>query len=66
MSINDKKIHRLVSLLIKNHCHAVFDFKQKAGYCRNGFPESNGKWAQIQTRILTDELITDLFGNIDK
>jgi hypothetical protein len=53
----------IASLLINNYCHAIFDFKEKAGYCRNGFPESNGKWSQIQTRMLTDELITALFNN---
>jgi len=50
---------QIVSLLINNYCHAIFDFKEKAGYCRSGFPESNGKWTQ--TRILTDEIITALF-----
>lgn len=53
----------IASLLINNYCHAIFDFKERAGYCRNGFPESNGKWTQIQTRTLTDELVTALLGN---
>lgn len=53
----------IASLLINNYCHAIFDFKEKAGYCRNGFPESNGKWTQIQTRTLTDELVNALLTN---
>lgn len=52
---------QIASLLINNYCHAIFDFKEKAGYCRNGFPESNGEWTQIQTRTLTDDLIIALF-----
>ena len=54
---------QIASLLINNYCHAIFDFKEKAGYCRNGFPESNGKWTQTQTRTLTDDSITALFDN---
>ena len=54
---------QIASLLINSYCHAIFDFKGKAGYCRNGFPESNGKWKQAQTRTLTDDLITSLFDN---
>lgn len=54
---------QIASLLINNYCHAIFDFEERAGYCRNEFPESNGNWTQIQTRTLTDELITALFDN---
>ncbi len=51
----------VASLLINNYCHAIFDFKNKAGYCRNGFPDSNKDWTQIKERVLTDDLITTLF-----
>jgi len=44
-------------LSINNYYHAVFDFKHKAGYCRNGFPNSNDSWTIIKERLLTDELI---------
>jgi hypothetical protein len=47
-------------LLINNYYHAVFDFKNKAGYCRNGFPGSNKKWVQTDERFLTDELVQEL------
>ena len=40
------------ALLINDYCHAVFDFVQKAGYCRNGFPEPNGEWTQSRTECL--------------
>lgn len=50
----------IASLLINNYCHAIFDFYNKAGYCRNAFPESNREWAQVNNRKLTDELISIL------
>jgi hypothetical protein len=50
-------------LSINNYYHAVFDFKNKAGYCRNGFPETNNSWAKIKERKLTDNLIDDLSKN---
>jgi len=43
-------------LSINNYYHALFDFKNKAGYCRTGFPE-NGSWAKVKERKLTDELL---------
>lgn len=52
---------QIVAFLINHHCHAIFDFKNKAGYCRNAFPESKGEWAQVTDRKLTDDLISDLF-----
>ena len=52
-----------VSLLIDNSCHAIFDFKEKAGYCLNGFPENNRNWAQTKPRILTDDLVFAIFNN---
>jgi hypothetical protein len=47
-------------LSINNYYHAIFDFKAKAGYCRNGFPNSNSSWTLINERVLTDELIDKL------
>ncbi len=47
-------------LSINDYYHAVFDFENKAGYCRTGFPSSNGKWSLISERYLTDELIVEL------
>lgn len=47
-------------LFINNYCHAVFDFENRAGYCRNGFPECNRSWARVSERKLTDARFTDL------
>lgn len=47
-------------LSINNYYHAVFDFNAKAGYCRNGFPNTNGSWTFVNERVLTDELIDKL------
>lgn len=47
-------------LSINNYYHAVFDFQNRAGYCRTGFPSSNGEWAINSERLLTDELIIKL------
>lgn len=44
-------------LSINNYYHAIFDFKDRAGYCRNGFPHSQGNWTLINDRLLTEELI---------
>ena len=44
-------------LSINNYYHAIFDFKAKAGYCRNGFPNSKSSWTLVNERFLTDELI---------
>lgn len=44
-------------LSINNYYHAIFDFKDRAGYCRNGFPNSQGNWTLINDRLLTEELI---------
>lgn len=44
-------------LSINNYYHTIFNFKEKAGYCRNGFPNSNSSWTLIDERVLTDELI---------
>jgi hypothetical protein len=53
----------IASLLINNFCHAIFDFENKAGYCRNGFPESRTIWTSIKERKLTDKLIEKIFEN---
>ncbi len=47
----------LAFLSINNYYHAVFDFQNKAGYCRNGFPKSYGDWALVSERKMTDELL---------
>lgn len=49
-----------VFLSINGYYHALFDFKEKAGYCRNGFPDSKSSWIVIKDRVLTDELIDKL------
>lgn len=51
----------IAALLINNYCHAIFDFKRKAGYCRSGFPKSQNGWIQINNRFLTDQLVDDIF-----
>ena len=51
----------VASLLINDHCHALFDFGQKAGYCRNGFPPDSGTWALVEDRQLTEEIIKRFF-----
>ena len=54
----------LASLLINKYCHAIFDFKNKAGYCRNAFPPSNGEWRDTNNeRKLTEDMINRLFEN---
>ena len=53
----------IASLLLNDYCHAVFDFKEKAGFCRNGFPENKSGWVQNSDRILTDELIEKIFNS---
>ncbi|MCW3102444.1 MAG: putative transrane protein of unknown function [Bacteroidetes bacterium] len=50
-------------LSINNYYHAVFDFKNKAGYCRNAFPGANDKWTKVKGRKLTDELVEELASN---
>ena len=50
-------------LSINNYYYAIFDFKNKAGYCRNGFPNSRSEWTLIKERELTDEFIITLFQN---
>jgi len=47
-------------LSINNYYHAIFDFQNRAGYCRNGFPETNNSWTKVKERELTDSLINEL------
>jgi len=51
-------------LSINNYYHAVFDFKNKAGYCRTAFPNSNDSWTVIKDRFLTDKLIEQISNDI--
>lgn len=51
------------ALLINGYCHAVFDFLTKAGFCRNGFPEAYTEWTQVEERVLTKEIIDNIFTN---
>jgi hypothetical protein len=52
----------IASLLINNYCHAIFDLENRAGYCRNAFPDCQGEWALISDRKLTEEFIGGLEG----
>ena len=52
---------QVVALYINNYCHALFDFSNNAGYCRNGFPEANKSWTKDKNRVLTDELVMKYF-----
>lgn len=47
-------------LSINHYYHAVFDFNQRAGYCRNGFPNANRNWTQVKERTLTDTWLEEL------
>lgn len=47
-------------LLINDYYHALFDFENHAGYCRNGFPETNNPWVKVKERKLTELLINEI------
>jgi len=47
-------------LLINNYCHAVFDFGNQGGYCRNEFPPPNDIWTKGE-RKLTNEMVMNFF-----
>jgi len=51
----------IASLLINDYCQAIFDFTNKAGYCRNDFPGNVGEWKQRDSRKLTDGMILSMF-----
>lgn len=53
-------------LSINNYYHAVFDFQNHAGYCRNGFPEASNSWSDIKERKLTDLLLEELSRHNDR
>ena len=48
------------ALVINNYCHAIFDFENHGGYCRNEFPPPNEFWTKGE-RTLTNEMVTALF-----
>ena len=47
----------IAALCINGYIHAVYDFVEQAGYCRNGFPEADGEWVKVENRVLDDELL---------
>jgi hypothetical protein len=47
-------------LIINNYCHAVFDFENHGGYCRNEFPPPNDIWTKGE-RKLTNEMVAAFF-----
>jgi hypothetical protein len=48
------------ALVINNYCHAVFDFENHGGYCRNEFPPPNAIWTKGE-RTLTNEMVNAFF-----
>jgi hypothetical protein len=46
--------------VINNYCHAIFDFENHGGYCRNEFPPPNEFWTKGE-RTLTNEMVAALF-----
>jgi len=48
------------ALIINNYCHAVFDFENHGGYCRNEFPPPNPIWTKGE-RTLTNEMVAAFF-----
>ncbi|RYZ86117.1 MAG: DUF2251 domain-containing protein [Proteobacteria bacterium] len=50
----------IASLLINGYCHALYDFKRRLSYCRNGFLEAGSGWATNPDRKLDDTLIESL------
>ncbi|KUG06335.1 DUF2251 domain-containing protein [Solirubrum puertoriconensis] len=47
------------ALVLNGYCHALFDFRQLAGFCRNAFPPP--MQAQSAPRELTDDLVDQYF-----
>lgn len=47
VTIGWSKDHRKAVLLINGYPHAIFDFAEKQGFCRTGFPPPNskGEWS---------------------
>ncbi|TPG62278.1 DUF2251 domain-containing protein [Hymenobacter nivis] len=48
------------ALVINGHCHALYDFQRRAGFCRSAFPPA--PHGQVPKRELTDELVEQYFG----
>jgi hypothetical protein len=46
-------------LIINDYPHAVFDFQDKRGYCRSGFPPANKNWTRYDHSW--DDRALDLF-----
>ncbi|GAB2949310.1 DUF2251 domain-containing protein [Hymenobacter coalescens] len=47
------------AFILNGYCHALYDFRQQAGFCRNAFPPP--RRAQAAPRELTDELVDQYF-----
>ncbi|MBC6991335.1 DUF2251 domain-containing protein [Hymenobacter sp. BT491] len=47
------------AMIINGYCHALFDFKRQAGFCRNAYPPSMTQ--QTEPRELTDDVIQQYF-----
>ncbi|OON70541.1 DUF2251 domain-containing protein [Hymenobacter sp. CRA2] len=47
------------AFIINGYCHALYDFRQQAGFCRNAFPPPRHE--QAAPRELTDELVDQYF-----
>lgn len=47
------------AFILNGYCHALYDFRQQAGFCRNGFPPP--PQPQEAPRELTDELVDHYF-----
>lgn len=39
---------RKSALIVNDYVHAVFDFDQKRGYCRTGFPPADKNWTSFE------------------
>jgi hypothetical protein len=48
------------ALIINDYCHAIFDFANHGGYCRNEFPPPNSFWTKGD-RTLTNEMVAAFF-----
>jgi hypothetical protein len=47
------------AFVLNGYCHALYDFHQRAGFCRTGFPPPRQE--QEVSRELTDELVDQYF-----
>ncbi|RTQ53452.1 DUF2251 domain-containing protein [Hymenobacter gummosus] len=47
------------AFVLNGYCHALYDFRQRAGFCRTGFPPPRQE--QDAPRELTDELVDQYF-----